>query len=136
MERTLDLSCENRYDGARARGPRQRAAAGCGWGLEAGGAAARASTTGARRSSAASYAHYDLAPLLCKGFHMGRWHEIRLGPQEAATFGLLAVDVVCWLSFMVWGDPELSMQILVTTLCVFGIALCVGSLVLKRRGRR
>ena len=67
---------------------------------------------------------------------MRRWRDIRLGPQDAATVGLLVVDVVCWLSFMVWADPVLSMRILVTTLCVFGIALCVGSLALKRRKRR
>jgi len=48
----------------------------------------------------------------------------------------MLVVVSSWLSFMLWADPLLSMQILATTLCAFGIALCVGSLMLKRRKRR
>ncbi len=79
---------------------------------------------------------YELASLMRKGIYMRRWRDIRLGPQDAAAFGLLVVDVVCWLSFMVWADPLLSTQVLVTTLCVFGIGLCVGSLALKRRKPR
>ena len=64
---------------------------------------------------------------------MARWRDYRLGPQDAATLGLMLVVVCSWLSFMLWADPLVSMQILATTLCVFGIALCVGSLMLKRR---
>ena len=66
---------------------------------------------------------------------MGHWRDYRLGSQDAATLGLMVVVVCSWLSFMLWADPVLSMQILVTTLCAFGIALCVGSIITKRRKR-
>jgi hypothetical protein len=64
---------------------------------------------------------------------MGHWRDYRLGPQDAATLGLMLVVVSSWLSFMLWADPLLSMQVLATTLCIFGIALCVGSLKPKLR---
>ncbi len=62
---------------------------------------------------------------------MRMWRKYRFGRHEAAAVCLLAVIVLSWLSFDWWGDPALSLSILVGGLCTLGIALVFASLYAK-----